>query len=161
MTTKNLWAPWRSQYVSAPKEEGCVFCNALKEANNPERGIIITGEHAFIIMNRFPYSTGHLMVVPKEHIGGLEELDPKVVSEMWALLKEAKRALHCLYAPDGFNVGLNIGTAAGAGIADHLHIHLVPRWEGDTNFMPIMADVRLIPQHMEEIYKALKGEITL
>jgi ATP adenylyltransferase len=152
----NLWAPWRGEYVGSEREEGCVFCLARDDAGNPRRLVVAEGELCFLIMNRFPYATGHLMVLPKEHVAELEELSPEVWSEMLELAKAAKAALTKLYNPDGFNMGLNLGSAAGAGIAQHLHLHIVPRWEGDNNFMPVLADVRVQPQHMDEVYLDLK-----
>jgi ATP adenylyltransferase len=158
---KNLWAPWRSQYVGGEREDGCVFCRAYEERDDPERLVVGAGQGAFIVLNKFPYTTGHLMIVPTRHVGALEELKPGEVSELWRLLKEAKRALGAIYSPDGYNVGLNLGEAAGAGITDHLHLHVVPRWTGDTNFMPVFADVRMMPQHMEEVRAALTAEISI
>jgi ATP adenylyltransferase len=159
---KNLWAPWRGDYVGTPeaeREPGCIFCLAREGAKDPKQLVVAQGERCFLIMNRFPYSTGHLMVVPNEHIAELEELDAGTWSEMLVLARAAKRALTALYGPDGFNMGLNLGSAAGAGIAQHLHLHLVPRWEGDVNFMPVLADVRVQPQHMDEVYADLTREI--
>jgi ATP adenylyltransferase len=154
----NLWAPWRGEYVGGEREEGCVFCLARSDAENPKQLVVATGECSFVIMNRFPYSTGHLMVLPNEHVAELEDVAPQLWSEMFELAKVAKAALSKLYTPDGFNMGLNLGPAAGAGIAQHLHLHIVPRWEGDNNFMPVLADVRVQPQHMDEVYLALKRE---
>ena len=156
---KNLWAPWRGEYVGSEREPGCVFCRAGDAAEDPKRLVVAQGERCFLVMNRFPYATGHLMVVPNEHIAELEELDAEVWGEMLALACAAKGALTALYSPKGFNLGLNLGEAAGAGIAQHLHLHLVPRWEGDNNFMPVLADMRVQPQHMEEVYADLKREI--
>ena len=161
MTFDNIWTPWRGEYVSAPQEPGCVFCRSLEDCDNPEKLVVAIGEQAFIILNLFPYTSGHLMVVPKRHIAGMDELKEGEWAEMGKLLTAAQEALKSLYNPHGFNVGINLGKAAGAGIADHLHMHLVPRWNGDTNFLPVMTDVRVIPHHMEKIYADLKGRISL
>lgn len=161
MEVKNLWAPWRSQYVGGEREEGCVFCLAAAEPDNPERLVVAQDELTVTLLNRFPYATGHLMVTPRNHTGLLEDLSAGEVASMWAGLLKAKAALTKLYNPSGFNVGFNLGKSAGAGIIDHLHLHLVPRWDGDTNFMAVFADVRVIPHHLEQVrldmLKALKA----
>lgn len=159
MTVKNLWAPWRSQYVGASHEQGCVFCRALAEAHLPERLVVRQAERAFLLLNRFPYASGHLMAVPKRHVGTMEELTPAEVAELWSLLVDGQKALARLIRPEGFNLGINLGAAAGAGITDHLHVHLVPRWVGDSNFMPVFSDVRVMPQHLEETRLALLREL--
>lgn len=157
MENKNLWAPWRSEYVGAAKEEGCFLCRAFAEPENPERLVVRMGGRAFVVMNRFPYSTGHVMVAPVRHTGRLEDLSPEEVSEIFSLALAAKEALAELYRPHGYNLGFNIGKAAGAGLIDHLHLHVVPRWEGDTNFMPVLSEVRVMPHHLEKIRTDLLG----
>ena len=161
MDKKPIWAPWRSQYVGGEKEPGCVFCNALEGAENPANLVLAVGEQCFVVLNRFPYTTGHLMVLPKRHLGAFEELSAEEWAETGKLAASAKGALDELYGPDGYNMGLNLGEAAGAGIADHLHLHLVPRWQGDNNFMPVTADVRVMSHHLEAVYSDLKEKMRL
>jgi len=156
---RNLWAPWRSLYVGAAREPGCIFCLAGKEEENPERLVVGSSDSTLLVMNRYPYATGHVMVTPRRHVGVMEELTGEEVMELWRLAVKAKGALTSLYNPDGFNLGFNLGEAAGAGITDHLHLHVVPRWRGDTNFMPVLADVRVMPQHLEEIRLALLAQL--
>lgn len=161
MENRNLWAPWRSQYVGGAREPGCVFCLAAANPTDDSRLVVGGGVHAFVMLNRFPYSSGHAMVVPRRHISDMEALEPAESTEMWKLAVEVKRALSVLYKPDGFNVGMNLGKAAGAGIADHLHLHVVPRWVGDSNFMPVLGDVRVISTHLEDTLAALRQETGL
>jgi ATP adenylyltransferase len=152
--TERLWAPWRLAYVGAPKSDGCIFCD--KPARDDRANYIVhRGESAFVILNAFPYNNGHLMVAPYAHVSELESLPPSCVNEMMSLCQEAIRALKQVMNPDGFNVGFNLGAAAGAGVKDHLHMHVVPRWKGDTNFMPVLADVRVIPQSLDESWELL------
>ncbi len=154
-----LWTPWRGRYVGGPKPSGCIFC-ALP-AEGPERdrdnGILFRAARCFGILNRFPYTSGHLMVVPYVHVGSLGELDPTTHAELLALVQRSIDALTRAMNPDGFNVGLNLGRAAGAGIADHLHIHVVPRWIGDSNFIPVLADTRLIPEDLPTTWDKLRA----
>jgi len=155
---KQLWAPWRMTYLQCKDdtpEEGCVFCVIDKDIEDRERLILCRGRLAFVMMNKYPYTNGHLLIAPYRHLGDIADLSAEEVAEMHHLLVRAKNALqHCIM-PQGFNVGINLGRIAGAGIADHLHMHLVPRWVGDTNFMPVFSDVRVIPQHLEETYGIL------
>ncbi|MBI5439969.1 MAG: HIT domain-containing protein [Deltaproteobacteria bacterium] len=153
---KILWAPWRLRYVQRTREEGCVFCKVRDEAQDPENLILFRGDATFAILNRFPYNTGHLMVIPNRHVSDPEELSPDEAREVWSLLVRAKRALGAVFRPHGYNVGLNIGVAAGAGIADHLHLHVVPRWTGDTNFMPVLGSTDIISQDLRATYEALR-----
>jgi ATP adenylyltransferase len=152
---RNLWAPWRIEYVRGPKREGCVFCDALAAGADREHLVLHRGERVFVILNRYPYTAGHLMVVPNRHAAGMEELSGAEAAELWELAVRARSALEAVYRPSGYNVGLNLGPAAGAGVGDHLHLHLVPRWIGDTNFMAVLDDVRVISQHLTEIYDSL------
>jgi ATP adenylyltransferase len=146
--TERLWAPWRLEYVgSADSATGCVFCDALA-GDDAERLVVHRGERAFVLLNRFPYTSGHLMVAPTRHTGDFGSLDADEAAEIHALSSAAMDALRELYSPDGFNLGWNLGRVAGAGIVDHVHKHVVPRWAGDTNFMPVLADVRVIPEHL-------------
>jgi len=152
---KFLWAPWRMEYIAAPKGNECIFCLPAVPAEDPKRLVLHRGERAFVIMNRFPYSNGHLMIAPFRHVADLEELRAEEMAEMHVLLVKCRKVLGQVMSPQGFNVGMNLGEIAGAGIADHLHLHIVPRWSGDTNFMPVFADVRVVPQHLEATFELL------
>lgn len=151
---QRLWAPWRMSYINdigAEKKEGCFFCNAWKEAGNEREHLVLgRGRNAFIMLNRYPYSNAHLMIAPAEHKGSMEDVSDEVGAELWRLATIAKKALSRAINPNGFNVGINQGRVAGAGVVDHLHVHIVPRWDGDVNFMPVFADIRIIPQALEE-----------
>jgi ATP adenylyltransferase len=152
-----LWAPWRMAYIAGidHKNEGCVFCVKPKESTDRENLVLHRGKNCFVIMNLFPYNNGHLMVVPYAHCSDIGLIDKKTSGELWDLLCLSRQALAGAFHPDGFNVGMNIGRTAGAGIDTHLHAHIVPRWNGDTNFMPIMGDVKVISQALHETYDAL------
>lgn len=154
-TLKRLWAPWRMKYILSDKTQGCAFCQALQAGDDERKYIVYRGQKAFIILNTFPYTNGHLMIVPYLHIGDLAELDRETLTDMMALTQKALQAMRQAMSPHGFNVGLNLGEAAGAGIQDHVHIHIVPRWHNDTNFMPVLGDVRVIPEPLSETYQKL------
>lgn len=158
---KNLWAPWRMAYI-APKtpQQGCIFCIFPADENDAEHYILYRGERCYMMLNLYPYNNGHLMVVPYQHVGTIEELDAETLAELMAQAQLALKALRLTMKPDGFNMGINEGKAAGAGFADHVHLHVVPRWEGDTNFMPVLADVKVMPEHLETVYKQLKLVLT-
>jgi ATP adenylyltransferase len=145
---KPLWAPWRLEYVQHADEiEGCVFCRAA-EGDDEEQLVVHRGEHAFVLLNKFPYASGHLLVAPYRHDADFGGLDADEALEVHRLAADGLEALRAVYAPEGFNLGWNLGRVAGAGIVDHVHLHVVPRWGGDTNFMPVLADVRVIPEHL-------------
>ena len=147
---KQLWAPWRLEYIkSADEEPGCVFCLAA-EGDDEERLVVHRGRHAIALLNKYPYSSGHFMVAPIRHIGEYSELTDEEVLELHSLASAGMGALGQLYAPHGYNVGWNLGRPAGAGVVDHVHLHVVPRWGGDTNFMPVLADVKVLPEHLAE-----------
>ena len=147
--TKPIWAPWRLEYiVQAGTHEGCVFCSEAAGELGEESLLVTRGERAFVLLNKFPYASGHLMVAPLRHVGELAELEPDEVAEVHALTAEAIDALRGVYRPDAFNVGWNLGEVAGGSISGHLHEHVVPRWAGDTNFMPVLADVKVMPEHL-------------
>jgi len=154
-----LWAPWRLSYVSAPDSaSGCVFCDkplAASAADRRENLVLHVTEHVAVIMNLFPYANGHIMVAPRAHTADFADLDPNVSAHLQAEVQRVVRVLTRAFSPGGFNVGLNLGRAAGAGIADHLHWHVVPRWIGDTNFMPMLADTRVMPEHLTATYDRL------
>ena len=143
----NIWAPWRMEYVTTPKESTCIFCTA---PDNQDPLILKKEQTCFAIMNRFPYTTGHCMVAPYRHVGDLDDVDEQEFSQMMSLVKVLIGAVRKAMNPDGFNIGCNIGSVSGAGVADHLHIHIVPRWHGDTNFMPVLDDVHIISEHIEK-----------
>jgi ATP adenylyltransferase len=147
---ERLWAPWRLEYVQhADEQDGCVFCTAA--AGDDEAQLVVRrGEQAFALLNKFPYAAGHLMVAPYRHGAGVDALDDGEALEVHRLVVAAIETLRTVYGPEGFNVGWNLGRVAGAGIVDHGHVHVVPRWGGDTNFMPVLADVRVIPEHLSE-----------
>jgi ATP adenylyltransferase len=148
--TKPLWAPWRLEYVQhADEAPGCVFCaEAAGELPEADSLLLVRGASALAILNKFPYSSGHLMAAPVRHVGSLAELTDEEALEIHRLAVAGIAALEDVYSPDGFNLGWNLGRAAGAGIADHVHLHVVPRWSGDTNFMPALADVKVLPEHL-------------
>ena len=148
--TRPLWAPWRLAYVQqADEQEGCVFCvEGADEVPAEESLLVHRGSEAFVLLNKFPYSSGHVMVAPVRHVGSLAELTDAEALEIHRLAVAGMDALGSVYAPDGFNLGWNLGRVAGAGIADHVHLHVVPRWSGDTNFMPVLADVKVQPEHL-------------
>ena len=161
MATQRIWAPWRLAYVSdASKdyEEECIFCAKPAEDDDEANLIVHRGERCFVILNLYPYTNGHLMIAPYEHIGALQALPAETVAEMMALAQRAITVLEGKYEPHGFNVGFNQGRVAGAGVEHHIHMHVVPRWGGDTNFMPVLADTRVMPQTLEQSYAALRGE---
>lgn len=155
---KTLWAPWRIEYITGGKKEGCIFCDKPKEGNDKKNLILYKGETSFIIMNRYPYSNGHLMAVPYRHINNMSELDHKERLELMNLTTKCIEILKVMN-PDGFNIGMNLGIAGGAGIDDHLHFHIVPRWNGDTNFMPLIADVKVMPEYLEDTYETLSEQL--
>ena len=156
---KPLWAPWRLEYIKQADEQGeCVFCaEAAGELAAGDSLLVREGRTAIVLLNKYPYSSGHLMVAPRRHVGALADLSSDEVLEMHAHSVEAVDALERLYGPGGFNLGWNLGHAAGAGIADHVHLHVVPRWSGDTNFMPVLADVKVLPEHLLETRNRLRA----
>ena len=146
------------QYIeNHEKEEGCIFCNALARTEDNEKNLIIKrGEKAFVIVNLYPYTSGHIMVAPMVHLPSLELLDPETRAEMMELVSESMVVLKKTYHPQAFNVGANIGEAAGAGVPDHVHMHIVPRWNGDTNFMSTLGETRVLPESLEETYQRIR-----
>jgi ATP adenylyltransferase len=160
VASERIWAPWRLQYVkdaSKDSAEECIFCAKPRGDDDEANLIVHRGERCFVILNLYPYTNGHLMVAPYEHTGSLPELDQETVGEMMALAQRAMRLLEDSYGPHGYNVGFNQGRVAGAGVEHHIHMHVVPRWGGDTNFMPVLADVRVMPQTLDQTYKTLRG----
>lgn len=155
-----MWAPWRMRYVGVPDEErgdGCVLCDLPAQGDDAGTYILHRGRLAYVIMNLFPYNNGHLMIVPYRHVADLTDLDAEAAVEVTELTRRGQQVVRDAMRPQGFNVGMNQGRAAGAGIDQHLHMHLVPRWVGDTNFMPVVGDVRVMPQHLDETYELLRA----
>jgi ATP adenylyltransferase len=156
---KRLWTPWRMQYLTGADKShsapGCVFCAKVSAPDESEH-VLCRGQFAYITLNRYPYNNGHLMVVPYVHVASLEDLDPPTLTELMLLMNRGLAALRAAYEPDGFNIGVNLGRAAGAGIAEHVHIHIVPRWNADTNFMPIVGETRVIPEMLDQTYARLR-----
>jgi ATP adenylyltransferase len=151
-----LWAPWRMEYIkSSPKVEGCVFCQKLLDTKDRENLLLYRSRHTFVLMNPYPYNNGHLMVLPKKHMPGLEGLEDEILLD---LMRTTRFCIDCLreaMGPDGFNMGINLGRVAGAGLADHLHLHVVPRWAGDASFMTVVGEVKVIPDHITRTYDLL------
>ena len=145
-----LWAPWRLEYVTQADEiEGCVFClESAGELAEADSLWVHRGETALVVLNKYPYASGHLLAAPTRHVGSFDELTEEEALELHRLAATGMAALRAIYGPDGFNIGWNLGRVAGAGIADHVHLHVVPRWSGDTNFMPVLADVKVLPEHL-------------
>jgi ATP adenylyltransferase len=155
---KYIWSPWRMSYIQKHKNEsGCVFCQAQAVADGTENLVLFRGQRAFVILNRYPYTSGHLMVVPYLHEASLESLDAETRAELLELANRIMKMLDREYHAQGYNVGINIGEAAGAGITDHIHLHVVPRWSGDTNFMSSLGETRVLPETLEDTYLRMKS----
>jgi ATP adenylyltransferase len=155
LSAERLWAPWRLQYIRGETTDECIFCT--KPALDDESALIVRrGDRCFVILNAFPYTSGHVMVAPYDHTADLAALDEETALELMTLMQESISAIRAAYTPDGFNLGANLGTVAGAGIADHVHFHVVPRWEGDTNFMSVIGEVRVLPESLEDTQRTLK-----
>ena len=152
-----LWAPWRMKYIKGidKKDEGCIFCTKPQLSDDKNNLILLRGKHSFVILNAFPYSNGHLLVIPYLHTSELDKLDESVSMELWRYIVLGKNVLKKAYNPDGFNIGMNLGRPAGAGIDQHLHVHIVPRWNGDTNFMPVLDETRVISEGLGDTYDFL------
>jgi ATP adenylyltransferase len=153
---ENLWAPWRIDYILGKKSAGCIFCDKPSENKDEENLILLRGKFNFIILNAFPYNNGHMMVVPYRHTAVLSGWQPEEQQEMMDLADFGVELLRKTMRPDGFNLGINMGLVAGAGVADHIHLHIVPRWNGDTNFMPVLSDTRVLSEHLRATYGKLK-----
>ncbi len=153
---KRLWTPWRMKYLEGEQPKGCVFCQKIKSDKDRENHILYRGKHACIVLNLYPYNTGHMMVIPYAHVSEPRDMDKESQLEMLFLVNKALEALQRAMQPEGFNIGVNLGAAAGAGIGEHLHVHIVPRWGGDTNFMTICAETRVVPEMLEDTYDKLK-----
>jgi ATP adenylyltransferase len=157
-----IWAPWRLAYVkdaAKDNEAECIFCAKPAEDDDENNLIVHRGERCFVMLNLFPYTNGHLMIAPYEHIATLQDLGPETIAETMELAQRAMKLLEDEYSPHGYNVGFNQGRVAGAGVEHHIHMHVVPRWGGDTNFMPVLADTRVMPQSLGESFAALRGRL--
>ena len=150
-----MWAPWRMAYILSDKEAGCIFCDKPCQPHDAENYLLWRGSTAFVMLNRYPYNNGHLMVVPYRHVASLTDLTAVQRSDLFEVTATCEAVLRQALHPQGINIGLNLGSAAGAGIAEHLHIHLVPRWAGDTNYMTVVGELRVIPQTLEQTYALL------
>jgi len=155
---KQIWAPWRMEYIRMEKPKGCVLCEKPGQDNDTKNHILYRGENNFVIMNIYPYNPGHLMIAPYRHVASLEELTDEELHEQFDIVSRSIKVLRQVFNPGGFNLGMNIGKVAGAGIEDHIHTHVVPRWQGDTNCMPVISDVRVLPEALDETYQKLKGK---
>ncbi|NBX76949.1 MAG: HIT domain-containing protein [Proteobacteria bacterium] len=155
---KQLWAPWRMVFIQGGTKtnSGCVFCELPRENQDAQNLILFKSAHSFVILNKYPYNNGHLMVIPHKHTADLNALSPAEHTDLISLTNHCVSALKESYKPEGFNIGMNLGAAGGAGIREHLHFHIVPRWTGDTNFMPVLADTKSMPQHLTESFKQLE-----
>lgn len=164
MNLDRLWSPWRSEYISAgssadSKRGGCVFCEIQRDPNHDERNFVLhRAEHNFVVLNIYPYIPGHLLIVPNQHVGDLDTTPRDTTSEMMDLTKRCQTVLREAYQPAGYNVGINLGVAAGAGIVDHIHVHILPRWIGDSNFMSAVGDTRVLPEDLLTTYNKLQGK---
>jgi ATP adenylyltransferase len=156
MSETPLWAPWRMEYILGPKAGECVFCRYASRGALREDGVLVSQPNAFVCLNKYPFASGHLLVVPRRHTSELHELTDEEYSATMALLRDTVAVLKVGLRPEGFNVGFNLGKVAGAGIAEHLHAHVVPRWAGDTNFMPVLASTRVMPEHLDATWARLR-----
>ncbi|MGB3092691.1 MAG: HIT domain-containing protein, partial [Candidatus Zixiibacteriota bacterium] len=156
---ERLWAPWREKFILCEKEPGCFLCRTSREKQDRKNLILFRGEKCFVILNRYPYNNGHLMIAPFRHVGKLEELRDEELTEIWKTAQLCVRALKSGLKPKGINLGMNLGKVSGAGVGDHIHLHIVPRWQGDTNFMPIFAETKVISVGLSNTYRLLKKEL--
>ncbi|TME47113.1 MAG: HIT domain-containing protein [Chloroflexi bacterium] len=156
---QHLWAPWRMDFIKGPKPDGCFFCEAAaaNAARDAELLVLARTELALALLNRYPYNNGHLMVAPRAHLANLEDLPAATASAVTALTQRSLRVLRQVLKPQGFNLGINAGKIAGAGVADHVHQHIVPRWDGDTNFMPVVAETKILNEHLTTSYQELRA----
>jgi len=155
---EQIWAPWRIKYIRMEKPPGCILCEKPGQSTDAASYILYRGDKNFVIMNAYPYNPGHLMVAPYRHVASPDELSDDERDEHFEIVSQSLKVLRQVFSPDGFNLGINLGKVAGAGIEDHFHTHIVPRWQGDTNFMPVTSGVRVVPQALAETYNQLKGK---
>lgn len=152
---KVLWAPWRMNYILSKKDESCIFCELPKQNNDRENLIVYRSKYNFVIMNRYPYNNGHIMVVPYIHTPSLDNLSDEILLDFIKVTQHSINSIKKAFMPDGFNIGINIGRIAGAGMEEHIHLHMVPRWAGDTSFMTVFDEIRVIPEHLIQTYDRL------
>jgi len=157
---KKMWAPWRIEYILAEKIKGCIFCQKPGEKSDVQNYILFRGAENFVILNSYPYNPGHLMVAPYRHLATLEALTNEELFEHFDLVRKSVKVLIEAYKPAGFNIGMNLGRVAGAGVEDHIHTHVVPRWGGDTNFMPVLSDTKVVPEALAATYAKLREKMT-
>jgi ATP adenylyltransferase len=155
LANQRLWAPWRLAYLKGEKSSDCIFCSK-PQLDDEEAFIVHRGITCYVMLNAFPYTNGHVMVAPYEHLGDLRDLSPQAAAELLALSQRSLSAIERVYGPEGFNLGVNLGQVAGAGFADHVHMHVVPRWKGDTNFMPVVGDTRVLPEALPDSWRKLR-----
>lgn len=158
MSDEKLWAPWRAGFILSKKEKGCIFCKRLKEKDSVKNLIVYRGQKALVILNKFPYNAGHTMIVPIRHVGQIEKLKADEAAEFFELLQKTVAIIKKILKPTSMNLGMNLGKASGAGVPGHLHMHIVPRWTGDTNFMPIIGKTKVVSLPLDPIYKKLRKE---
>lgn len=152
-----LWTPWRSTYMNEKKDKTkCIFCQAAASAEDARNLVVFRGQFCFVILNRYPYTSGHLMIAPYRHVSRLTTVDEATTAEMMQLVRQAETVLQEAYSPDGLNLGMNLGEAAGAGIEQHIHMHVLPRWKGDANFMTSIGETRIIPETLEDTYRKVR-----
>ncbi len=152
---KRVWAPWRMEYIANNKSKGCIFCISAEEGEDREKLILYRTPFSFIMMNRYPYTNGHLMIAPFRHTANMDELSDDEMLDLFKMLRRCRNALEEIAGPQGYNIGINLGKAAGAGVDEHMHIHIVPRWNGDTNFMTVIGDIRVMPENLLNTYDKL------
>ena len=155
---EQIWAPWRIEYIQREKSEGCILCEKPRQSGDAANYILYRGDKNFVIMNAYPYNPGHLMIAPYRHVANLDELTDEERREHFEMVGQSIKVLRQAFNPGGFNIGINMGKVAGAGIDEHVHTHVVPRWQGDTNFMPVLSEVRVVPEALAETYKKLEGK---
>lgn len=158
-----LWTPWRYRYISTvdPRENACIFCDAAASSDDRAHYVVLRAEHNFLILNLYPYTTGHLMIAPYEHVATLADAHPATLEEMMRLTARAEKVLRDLYKPDGLNIGMNLGVSAGAGVPGHIHMHALPRWNGDANFMTTIAETRVLPETIGATYERVKAALSV
>jgi ATP adenylyltransferase len=153
-----LWAPWRLEYIKIMKEQGCFFCTYIKEKKDAKNLVVRRGKKAICVVNKYPYNNGHLMVAPIRHTEDFDTLEPEETLEIWSMVAEMKKRIDHAMRPQGYNIGVNLGRIAGAGLPEHLHVHIVPRWGGDTNFMPVIGQTKVMPMSLKETYRLLTSK---